>query len=64
MTDQTSAHDPLNGYVPAGLSLQESLELRARKPEEHIRRALDSMAIHVQTMLEFQKLGAEASNTS
>jgi len=58
MTDQTSAHDPLNGYVPAGLSLQESLELRARKPEEHIRRALDSMAIHVQTMLEFQKLGA------
>jgi urocanate hydratase len=58
MTDQTSAHDPLNGYVPAGLSLQESRELRVRKPEEHIRRALDSMAIHVQTMLEFQKLGA------
>ena len=58
MTDQTSAHDPLNGYVPAGLSLQESRELGARNPEEHIRRALDSMAIHVQTMLEFQKLGA------
>src|SRR5512141_1627218 len=58
MTDQTSAHDPLNGYVPAGLSLQESRELRARKPEEHIRRALDSMALHVQTMLEFQKLGS------
>jgi len=58
MTDQTSAHDPLTGYVPAGLSLQESRELRAHKPDEYIRRALDSMAIHVQTMLEFQKLGA------
>ena len=58
VTDQTSAHDPLNGYVPAGLSPAESRELRAKNPEEHIRRALDSMALHVQAMLEFQRRGA------
>ncbi len=58
MTDQTSAHDALNGYVPAGLTLEEALELRARKPQEYIERAMDSMALHVQTMLDFQKRGA------
>ncbi len=58
VTDQTSAHDPLNGYVPAGLTLAESWELRAKNPEEQIRRALDSMALHVQAMLEFQRRGA------
>ncbi|MBI4537798.1 MAG: urocanate hydratase [candidate division NC10 bacterium] len=58
VTDQTSAHDPLNGYVPAGLSLAESRALRGKDPEEHIRRALDSMAHHVQAMLEFQRRGA------
>jgi urocanate hydratase len=58
MTDQTSAHDPLNGYVPAGLTVQESRDLKTANPEEQIRRALDSMALHVQTLLEFQKLGA------
>jgi urocanate hydratase len=58
VTDQTSAHDPLNGYVPAGLSLAESRALRAQNPEDHIRRALDSMALHVQAMLEFKKRGA------
>jgi len=58
VTDQTSAHDPLNGYVPAGLSLAESRQLRLKRPEEQIRRALDSMAVHVQAMLEFQTRGA------
>ena len=58
VTDQTSAHDALNGYVPAGLSLDEARELRAGKPQEYIDRAMDSMAVHVQAMLEFQRRGA------
>ncbi len=57
MTDQTSAHDALNGYVPAGLSLEEARELRGKAPQDYINRALDSMALHVQTMLEFQRRG-------
>ncbi len=57
MTDQTSAHDALNGYVPAGLTLDEARELRAKHPQEYIHRAMDSMALHVQTMLDFQKQG-------
>jgi len=58
VTDQTSAHDALNGYVPAGLSLEEARELRAANPQEYIERAMDSMAVHVQAMLEFQRRGA------
>jgi urocanate hydratase len=58
MTDQTSAHDALNGYVPAGLTLEEARALRARDPQEYIDRAMDSMAVHVQAMLDFQKRGA------
>ena len=58
VTDQTSAHDALNGYVPAGLSLEEARELRATNPQEYIERAMDSMAVHVQAMLEFQRRGA------
>lgn len=58
VTDQTSAHDALNGYVPAGLSLEEACELRAANPQEYIDRAMDSMAVHVQAMLEFQRRGA------
>jgi urocanate hydratase len=58
VTDQTSAHDALNGYVPAGLSLAEARELRAANPQEYIERAMDSMAVHVQAMLEFQRRGA------
>jgi urocanate hydratase len=57
LTDQTSAHDALNGYVPAGLSLEEARELRLQAPQEYINRAMDSMAVHVQTMLEFQRRG-------
>jgi len=58
LTDQTSAHDPLNGYIPAGMSLEEALALRVRAPEEYRDRALDSMARHVEAMLALQKLGA------
>jgi urocanate hydratase len=58
VTDQTSAHDPLNGYVPAGLSLDRAVELRHRKPEEYVRRAYDSMAVHVRAMLDFLDRGA------
>jgi urocanate hydratase len=58
VTDQTSAHDALNGYVPAGLSLDEAIELRRRDSKEYIRRSMGSMAIHVSAMLDFQKKGA------
>lgn len=58
VTDQTSAHDPLNGYVPEGLSLQEAAELRKNNPTEYVRRSKQSMAKHVEAMLEFQKRGA------
>jgi urocanate hydratase len=57
VTDQTSAHDALNGYVPAGLDLEQARELRAKNPQEYISRAMDSMAVHVQAMLEFQRRG-------
>lgn len=58
LTDQTSAHDPLYGYIPAGMSLAEAAELRARAPEEYRDRAMDSIATHVRAMLDLQKAGA------
>lgn len=58
LTDQTSAHDPLNGYVPNGLSLPEALALRKSDPEKYKALSLKSMARHVGFMLELQKLGA------
>lgn len=58
LTDQTSAHDPLKGYVPAGMSLEEAEKLRATDPEQVKRRAMESMAVHVKAMLELQKAGA------
>ncbi|OGP73181.1 MAG: urocanate hydratase [Deltaproteobacteria bacterium RBG_16_49_23] len=58
VTDQTSAHDALNGYVPAGLTLDEAIELRRKDPKAYIRRSMESMAIHVQAMLELQKKGS------
>lgn len=58
VTDQTSAHDPLNGYIPAGLSLAAAAQLRQTKPSEYVERALDSIATHVQAMLAMQKAGA------
>src|SRR3954462_3961586 len=58
VTDQTSAHDALNGYVPNGMSLAEALELRASDPEKYIERSMRSMAAHVEAMLALQKMGA------
>ncbi|EJW20263.1 urocanate hydratase [Paenibacillus alvei] len=58
VTDQTSAHDPLNGYIPAGYSLEEAAALRTRDPKHYIELAKASMAVHVQAMLDLQKQGA------
>jgi urocanate hydratase len=58
VTDQTSAHDALNGYRPAGLGEKEAASMRAENPEEYIRRAMESMAVQVRTMLDFQRKGA------
>jgi urocanate hydratase len=58
LTDQTSAHDPLNGYVPNGMTLAEAAELRARDPKTYEDRSLDSIARHVDGMLRLQKMGA------
>ncbi len=58
VTDQTSAHDPLNGYVPEGYSLEEAKKLREENPEEYVKLSSASMAKHVEAMLQFQKNGA------
>jgi urocanate hydratase len=58
LTDQTSAHDPLNGYVPRGLTLDEAAKLRESDPKTYTKRSIESMAIHVQAMLDMQKRGA------
>ncbi|MBI3454266.1 MAG: urocanate hydratase [Candidatus Rokubacteria bacterium] len=58
VTDQTAAHDLLNGYIPRGLSVGEARQLRERDPEEYLRRARESVAVHVQAMLDFQRAGA------
>src|SRR5919206_308569 len=54
LTDQTSAHDPLNGYIPAGLTLDSAAELRVRNPKEYQKRSIASMARHVEAMLELR----------
>lgn len=58
LTDQTSAHDPIGGYIPQGLSLEEAKELRQRDPESYRQRAMQSIATHVEGMLALQKMGA------
>ena len=60
VTDQTSAHDPLNGYVPAGLTLEESDDLRRVDPQAYTERSMESMARHVEAMLALQRNGAVA----
>jgi urocanate hydratase len=57
VTDQTSAHDPLNGYLPAGWSLEQAVELRVREPERVVAAAKQSMAVHVRAMLAFHGMG-------
>jgi urocanate hydratase len=56
-TDQTSAHDPLNGYVPAGLTLEQAAALRTAHPEEYVRRARASMAVQVEALLAMKARG-------
>src|SRR5881398_4009271 len=58
LTDQTSAHDPLNGYVPNGMTLSEALDLRERDPKAYEEKSLDAIARHVEGMLRLQKMGA------
>jgi urocanate hydratase len=58
LTDQTSAHDPLNGYVPRGMPLEDALALRRRDPKGYLERSLDTMACHVEAMLQLQQMGA------
>ena len=60
VTDQTSAHDPLNGYVPAGVSLEEAEELRRTDSDGYIERSMQSMAWHVEAMLALKRAGAIA----
>ena len=59
VTDQTSAHDPLHGYIPRGLALDEAAELRRSKPDDYVQRARASMARHCQAMVGFGHAGAE-----
>jgi urocanate hydratase len=58
VTDQTSAHDPLYGYIPVGLTLEQATELREKDPDEYQRRSMESMARHVQAMLDWQARGS------
>jgi urocanate hydratase len=58
LTDQTSAHDPLNGYVPNGMTLAAALSLRTADPTEYVKRSMQAMAAHVEAMLALQRKGA------
>jgi urocanate hydratase len=58
LTDQTSAHDPLNGYVPNGMSLDQALELRKSDPKAYLEKSMNAMARHVEGMLRLQKMGS------
>src|SRR5262249_46635107 len=60
VTDQTSAHDPLNGYVPNGISLDEAIRLRDLNPGEYVSRARSSMGDHVRAILTLRERGAVA----
>jgi urocanate hydratase len=58
LTDQTSAHDPLNGYIPIGYDVAQAAEFRARDPQGYLEKSLDSIATHVRGMLDLQRMGA------
>jgi urocanate hydratase len=60
LTDQTSAHDELNGYVPHGITYEQALRLRHENPEDYIKRSFESMGVHVRAMLELQRRGARS----
>jgi len=58
LTDQTSAHDPIGGYVPNGMALEQALELRKKNPQDYRQRSVAAMGQHVQGMLDLQEMGA------
>ena len=58
VTDQTSAHDALNGYIPRGYDVKEAAELRKKDPDRYIKEAIESIVVHVEAMVEFQKKGS------
>ena len=58
LTDQTSAHDPINGYVPNGMTIEQAVELRKKDPQEYRKRAVTAIGRHVEGMLALKKLGA------
>jgi urocanate hydratase len=58
LTDQTSAHDPLNGYIPQGLTVEQAAELRKSDPKGYVERSMNSIARHVEGMLKLQKMGS------
>lgn len=58
LTDQTSAHDPLNGYIPAGMRVEDAKQMRMEEPEKLTRLAMESIALHVKAMLAMQEKGA------
>lgn len=60
VTDQTAAHDPLNGYIPRGYSVEEAAVMRNENPDEYIRRVYESIAVHVQAILDMKDKGARA----
>ncbi|MCD6132123.1 MAG: urocanate hydratase [Candidatus Hydrothermae bacterium] len=60
LTDQVAAHDPLNGYIPKGLSVEEADKLREKDPDEYLKQVGESVVLHVEAMLEMQKQGAVA----
>src|SRR5207302_902906 len=60
LTDQTSAHDPLVGYIPKGLNVQEAAAMRRADPQEYLRRSMASIGDHVRGMLALQRQGSHA----
>ncbi len=60
LTDQTSAHDPLNGYIPAGYTVRKAAELRQDKPERYLSLAMDSISTHIRAILQLKERGAIA----
>src|SRR6201999_1177651 len=60
VTDQTSAHDPLNGYVPIGLTLEQAVALRRSDPDDYLKRVGESVVAHVGAIRELGKAGSEA----
>jgi urocanate hydratase len=58
VTDQTSAHDPLGGYIPAGFSAEDAVQRRRQQPEDYVRRSMESMAVHCAAMVQMQRGGS------